>query len=195
LKSLRCLGQSDVKEARVWVNASSADRQRLEAAVLAGGGALSDPASANAIVWAADEPESARRYLAAGVEWVQLSAAGIEDWFAAGVIDADRTWTAAKGVYAAAIAEYVVTMLLAASRRLPELIGTRRWLPLEVETLAGKQSGTLEPVGSVAPPSTGFARSTRARSRSRDVVGSYRGQTSPVLHVIWSVYSRRAISS
>jgi D-3-phosphoglycerate dehydrogenase len=68
---------------------------------------------------------------------VQLSSAGIEDWFAAGVIDERRRWTAAKGVYAQPIAEYVITMLLVGARRLPELMSVRHWRLLDVRTLRG----------------------------------------------------------
>jgi D-3-phosphoglycerate dehydrogenase len=72
-----------------------------------------------------------------------LSSAGIEDWFEAGVIDRSRNWTAAKGVYAAAIAEYVLTMMLAASRRLPEVLRTPGWQPRDVSSLLGATIGVV----------------------------------------------------
>lgn len=129
--------------ARVWVNATVASRRILESAVLAGGGQLSPPHAANAIIWAVDDPPSIAEYLTPEVSWVQLSSAGIEDWFYAGVIDRARTWTAAKGVYAGPIAEYILAMLLAACRRLPEVVRGDRWRPLEVSVLAGKTVGLV----------------------------------------------------
>ena len=116
---------------RLWIYTDAARRQALAAAVTAGGGvSVADIADAEAIVWAADEPERLGGALHPGIRWVQLSSAGIEDWFEAGVIDNRRTWTAAKGVYAEPIAEYVLAMLLAGARRLPELLAQRRWQPL-----------------------------------------------------------------
>jgi phosphoglycerate dehydrogenase-like enzyme len=130
--------------ARVWVNASTApDCAALEAAVRSGGGELCASEEANAIVWAADDPPAIRQHLTPEVRWVQLSSAGIEDWFAAGVIDSERTWTAAKGVYAGPIAEYVLAMLLAAARRLPEVLRASRWQPSPVAVIAGKTVGVI----------------------------------------------------
>ena len=129
--------------AGIWVNAPAAARAGLEAAVRAGGGEVCTPDSATAIVWAVDDPPAIRRHLTPSIRWVQLSAAGIEDWFEAGVIDRERTWTAAKGVYADPIAEYVLAMLFVAARRLPEVVLTRRWQPLEVSLLRGKTVGII----------------------------------------------------
>ena len=129
--------------ARVWVNATTADCAALEAAVLSGGGEPCASDEANAIVWAADDPPTIRQHLRPEVRWVQLSSAGIEDWFAAGVIDRERTWTAAKGVYAEPIAEYVLAMLLAAARRLPEVLRATRWHPSPVAVIAGKTVGVI----------------------------------------------------
>jgi phosphoglycerate dehydrogenase-like enzyme len=123
----------------VWVEANTEWRVHVEEAARSGGGELvRRPEEARAIVWAADEPRRLQALLHSGIEWVQLSAAGIEDWFAAGVIDDARCWTAAKGVYAGPIAEYTIAMLLAGARRLQEVTRTPHWRPLEVGMLGGK---------------------------------------------------------
>ena len=133
-----------MRDARVWLNAPATALAGLEAAVGAAGGTVTgDPDDANAIVWAADDPPSMRRHLGPSIEWVQLSSAGIEDWFEAGVIDSARIWTAAKGVYAQPIAEYVVAMLLLAGRHLHEVVTARHWQPLDVDMLAGKTVGIV----------------------------------------------------
>jgi phosphoglycerate dehydrogenase-like enzyme len=121
----------------VWLEADEAQRPELEEAVRLGGGVTAPLQDARAIVWAADRPHDLQASLHPGIEWVQLSSAGIEDWFAAGVIDDRRRWTAAKGVHAQPIAEYVIGMLLAGARRLPEVMWMEHWQPLEVRTLRG----------------------------------------------------------
>jgi phosphoglycerate dehydrogenase-like enzyme len=127
----------------VWVDADDVWRPGLEEAVRLGGGVAVPLEQARAIIWAADRPKDLQALLHAGIEWVQLPSAGIEDWFAAGIIDDRRLWTAAKGVYAAPIAEYVIGMLLAGARRLPELMRDRRWQPLDVRTLRGATVGIV----------------------------------------------------
>jgi len=127
----------------IWVNARPEHRVALEAAVERGGGVVSSAAAADALVWAVDDPPSIRRYLTPQVRWVQLSSAGIEEWFEAGVIDRARLWTAAKGVYAEPIAEYVLAMMLAAARRVPEVVGDESWQPRDVSSLAGATVGIV----------------------------------------------------
>ena len=78
-----------------------------------------------------------------GIKWVQLSSAGIEDWLAAGVIDDRRRWTAATGVYARPIAEYLIAAILAAARRLPLHVNSRNWKSLEAQTLDGATVGII----------------------------------------------------
>jgi phosphoglycerate dehydrogenase-like enzyme len=121
----------------VWVVAGEERRAELEAAVRLGGGVPVQLEQARAIIWGAGHPHDLQASLHARIEWVQLSSAGIEEWFDTGVIDDRRRWTAATGVYAQPIAEYVVGMLLAAARCLPEVIGMERWRPLDVRTVRG----------------------------------------------------------
>ncbi len=128
--------------ARIWIHAQESRIEALEAAVRVGGGSVSAADEANAIVWATDEPAAIRPVLHDDIAWVQLSSAGIEEWFA-GVVDSRRVWTAAKGVYADPIAEYCLTALLAAARSLPLTVRNARWGQLDVTTLAGSVVGIL----------------------------------------------------
>src|SRR5216683_1729545 len=95
-------------EARIFVRNDAPIR--LDEGVVAGGGVVVPLEEANAIVWAASDPEELARALHPGIRWVQLSFAGIEDFFAAAVVDDERLWTAAKGVYAGPIAEYALAI-------------------------------------------------------------------------------------
>ena len=61
------------------------------------------------------------------IGWVQLPLAGVEDLFAAGVIDRERRWTSAKGAYAEPVAEHALTLALAGLRHLPTRIRARTW--------------------------------------------------------------------
>jgi len=126
----------------VWIEAER-ERGPIEEAVHRAGGVVAPLEQAQAIIWAADRPRDLEAVLHARIEWVQLSSAGIEDWFLSGVIDEDRQWTAAKGVYAGPIAEYIVAMLLAATRRLPEVIRQQRWTPLDVRVLSEATVGIV----------------------------------------------------
>jgi phosphoglycerate dehydrogenase-like enzyme len=117
--------------------------KRLEAAVRAGGGALTPPETARGLIWAdPDAPEALKTLLARcpNIEWVQLPFAGIEPFVGAGVLDSRRHWTCAKGIYGQACAEHVLLLILAASRRLHEHLRRRSWAPASVdeECLPGK---------------------------------------------------------
>ncbi len=128
-------------EARIFVRNDAPIR--LDEAVVAGGGVVFPLEEANAIVWAASDPEELARALHPGIRWVQLSFAGIEDFFAAAVVDDERLWTAAKGVYAGPIAEYVLAMMLAAARQLPRYVGLRSWHQPETRRVAGSTLGIV----------------------------------------------------
>jgi phosphoglycerate dehydrogenase-like enzyme len=132
-----------VKEARVWLGP---DRPReLADAIEHAGGRLVPLEDANAIVWTSEEyrPEAICDYVHRGIEWVQLEPAGVDDWIEKGVIDRERVWTAAQGVYAADVAEHVVAVILAAARRLAEAARRRQWRRLDGDRVAGKTVGIV----------------------------------------------------
>lgn len=69
------------------------------------------------------------------VRWVQLPAAGVEDFFRAGAVGSrtDVVWTSAKGAYAEPVAEHALALTLALLRHLPQRIRATCW---------GQQAGT-----------------------------------------------------
>jgi D-3-phosphoglycerate dehydrogenase len=102
----------------------------LENAVRAGGGEPTEDASdADALVWINPrDPDGLRDLLRTSTaRWVQLPFAGIESFFAAGVIDPQRTWTCTKGVYGPACAEHALALMLAAARRIHEHLREKKW--------------------------------------------------------------------
>ncbi|MFY9890189.1 MAG: D-isomer specific 2-hydroxyacid dehydrogenase family protein [Streptosporangiaceae bacterium] len=106
-------------------------RSRFAAdAVLAAGGEPADAdARADALVWLAPhDTDGLRAALAAtSPRWVQLSSAGVERVAAAGLLDAGRTWTCAKGIYAEPVAEHALMLALAGLRLLPSRIRATSW--------------------------------------------------------------------
>lgn len=75
------------------------------------------------------------------LKWVQLPAAGVEDFFRAGAIAArpDLIWTSAKGAYAEPVAEHALMLMLALLRRLPERVRATTWGPQFGRSLYGKR--------------------------------------------------------
>ena len=82
----------------------------------------------DAVVWMApDDPGGLADALdgADTVRWVQLPFAGVEHFV--DVIDASRTWTCAKGVYAEPVAEHALGLALAGLRSLPARARAVSW--------------------------------------------------------------------
>ncbi|HWH33432.1 MAG TPA: D-isomer specific 2-hydroxyacid dehydrogenase family protein [Egibacteraceae bacterium] len=112
-------------------------RDWVRAAVLAGGGQVVAPAEADALIWLgtgygpdpARGPEGLRALLHGhpGIRWIQLPFAGVEPFAQAGVLTADRVWTAGQGVYARPVAEHALTLALAGLRELPRRVLAREW--------------------------------------------------------------------
>jgi phosphoglycerate dehydrogenase-like enzyme len=105
--------------------------------ILRAGGQLAAPADADALVWTdpAAPEELAEVLIGSPARWVQLPLAGINDFIHAGLIDAGRTWTSAKGLFGPAVAEYTLAVMLAAARSIPEYVRRRQWSdPDEVPT-------------------------------------------------------------
>lgn len=120
---------------RVWVGPTRA--QELVEAVTAGGGQLVDLGDAEAVVWSGGDAEALRAALHPGIRWVQLPAAGVEDWLRADVVDDDRVWTSAVGCYARAVAEHALALMLTAAKELHVLARARTWTRPEPRTLVG----------------------------------------------------------
>jgi D-3-phosphoglycerate dehydrogenase len=101
----------------------------LAGAVAAGGGELSPPSDADVVVWTNPLDATGLKDLLADspAGWVQLPFAGVESFFAAGVIDKARTWTCTKGAYGPACAEHALALMLAASRHLKEHACATSW--------------------------------------------------------------------
>ena len=105
-------------------------RTFLADAVEAGGGVLSDPDDAVALVWtetAAAEPLGRVLDDHAGLHWVQLPWAGVEPYVDVIRGHADRTWTCGKGVYAEPVAEHALALALAAMRGLGHYARATSW--------------------------------------------------------------------
>ncbi len=103
--------------------------QGLREAVEAGGGAVSDPSEADGLIWTKPrDPEGLKDALAhSPARWIQLPFAGIESFFAAGVIDPALTWTCTKGAYGPSTAEHALALMLAAARRIHVHVRARAW--------------------------------------------------------------------
>ena len=100
-------------------------------AVEAGGGVVvDDPTDADAVVWTNyADPDGLGELLAdSDPRWVQLPLAGVENFFAAGVIIPGPIWTCAKGAYGRACAEHALALMLAAARRLHVHARAAEWV-------------------------------------------------------------------
>jgi phosphoglycerate dehydrogenase-like enzyme len=100
----------------------------LADAIRAGGGHVVPLAEADALVWGnprdADGLALALKE-ASSIRWVQLPWAGVEKFVH--LIDDDRMWTAAKGVYAEPVAELALTLALSGMRGLGTYARTESW--------------------------------------------------------------------
>ncbi|MFZ2174189.1 MAG: D-isomer specific 2-hydroxyacid dehydrogenase family protein [Rhodococcus sp. (in: high G+C Gram-positive bacteria)] len=114
----------------------------LEDAVRRGGAHVAAMDSADALVWNAG-PIGFPDPLPENIRWVQLSAAGVEDWLASGLIRPDTTvmWTSAAGAFAATVAEHALTLLLAGVRALPEHFAAKTWRQQEFFSKVGTLRG------------------------------------------------------
>ena len=109
-------------------------------AVSAGGGRLVPVSEADGLIWA--DPYRADLFPevmahAADLLWIQLPYAGIEPFL--DHLDEDHRWTNAKGVYAPAVAETVMALLLALAKNLHGYARERSWTGPEGRILAGSR--------------------------------------------------------
>ena len=107
-------------------------------AITDGGGLVSPLADAKALVWGAPaKPQALVEVLeqAPHLEWVQLPWAGIEPYI--DVIDDDRVWTCAKGVYAEPVAELALALGLCGLRGISTYTRASKWEPPAGTNLLG----------------------------------------------------------
>jgi phosphoglycerate dehydrogenase-like enzyme len=87
---------------------------------------------ADGLVWLdSGDVAGLRAALAAtpSIRWVQLPAAGVERFAAAGLFDDGRAWTCAKGSFGKPVAEHALMLALAGLRMLPTRIRADSWAP------------------------------------------------------------------
>ena len=107
-------------------------------AIVAGGGHVVDVADAEGLVWTSlRDPSSLERTMEANdhLDWVQLPFAGIEKFVH--LVDDDRQWTCAKGVYAEPVAELALALALAGMRGVGNYSRQRTWTPPRGTNLHG----------------------------------------------------------
>ena len=112
---------------RVALGPSTAPSWMAEA-IIDGGGEVVDLADAEALVWSDAEAADALAdvlFDADHIRWVQLPFAGIEPFVH--VVDDDRTWTCAKGVYAEPCAELALGLALAGMRGIGAYARQQTW--------------------------------------------------------------------
>lgn len=115
----------------------------LEKAVVGAGAKVGELTDADALIWTGT-PGDFPATLPAAVRWVQLPAAGIEDFFDADIFRAhpDVLFTSAAGAFSHSVAEHALMLLLAGVRYLPEHLRATSWQQREffphVGSLRGK---------------------------------------------------------
>ena len=118
--------RKQITEWRIYVGPERDDT--ITAAVQAAGARVVDePDTADAFVWLSPSTTDLSNSLHPDVEWVQLKSAGIDHLLRSGLVDDRRHWTGARGAYAGAVAEHGLTLMLAAARRLHEILPARDW--------------------------------------------------------------------
>lgn len=98
-----------------------------QAVASAGGECVDNPGEADSLVWLSPSMPDLEAALHPGVRWVQLKSAGIDHVIRSGLVDTTRIWTCARGAYTDEVAEHGLMLMLAAARRLHEIIPDRRW--------------------------------------------------------------------
>jgi phosphoglycerate dehydrogenase-like enzyme len=96
----------------------------------------------DALVWTrSGDVDGLREALdqAPSARWVQLPWAGVEEFASSGVLDADRTWTCAKGAYREPVAEHALALALAGLRSLPLRARATSWGEQAATTLYDAQ--------------------------------------------------------
>jgi phosphoglycerate dehydrogenase-like enzyme len=111
----------------------------IEEAITAAGGQVGPLEGADALVWLKWDSNTFDLELPKRVRWVQLPAAGVENWVDR-VADG-RVWTSAAGAYGLPVAEHALALMLAGARRLADCARVETWTdpparPLDGATVA-----------------------------------------------------------
>ncbi len=99
----------------------------VEAVERGGGVVVDEPEEAEAIVWLGSDNSKLPELLHPMMRWVQLPFAGVESWMEEGLIDTERVYTSAAGVYSETVAEHALALMLAGARRLHESARATSW--------------------------------------------------------------------
>jgi phosphoglycerate dehydrogenase-like enzyme len=119
---------SDATAMGVPIAIGPSQRPDVLEAVIRGGGRIVDFAEAHGCVWLdLGDLDGLRASLHPELRWVQLPAAGIENWIDHIASDAGRTYTAATGAYSPQVAEHTLALLLAGARLLHRNARSRTW--------------------------------------------------------------------
>lgn len=102
---------------------------QITEAVRRAGGVLGPPAGADALVWTdPSDPQALESLLIESTaRWVQLPFSGVDSFAKAGLLDPDRTWTSAKGIYGPMVAEHALALILTAARGLHTYARRTTW--------------------------------------------------------------------
>ncbi|HEY2042422.1 MAG TPA: NAD(P)-dependent oxidoreductase [Jatrophihabitans sp.] len=106
--------------------------EEILGAIRRSGARLGSLEEADAVVWMTSSTKGFPRSLPSRVSWIQLPAAGIEEWFRDDIIDPSREWTSATGAYSLNVAEHALALLLVGVRSIGPCIAEPGWRRAEM---------------------------------------------------------------
>lgn len=114
--------------AAIAIGPSDPPQALLAKAVVEAGAQVRELSEARGLIWSGT-PGQFPDELPESIEWVQLPAAGVEQWFDSGIIAKHPKirFTSAAGAFAASVAEHALMLLLAGVRYLPEQLRAASW--------------------------------------------------------------------
>jgi phosphoglycerate dehydrogenase-like enzyme len=125
-------------EEKVQCVVPSDAEQWLIDSILKGGGVISSPERAEAVVWfGRNSPDDLAQVLdrSPQVAWVQIPVAGVEMY--SSMFGDNRIWTSAKGAFAKPTAEHALALLLAQFRQIVRFARSTSWESKSGRTLYG----------------------------------------------------------